>query len=318
MLHVCLHEALTPGCVPLQRHPSRLRGATVLGKGPVVHTCFFFLYIRRVGAQLQNLSLPSDLVGGALRDSESTLVTVSLEQPHLARLLVLRSSVRGLGSYFCSYNRHNATWDAVIKRTNEKSQPDASAPYWLPALNARTQIPSQHLGQDEDLAHLVCNKTAPAELRKIKAQIRDQAADQESQNQVEDFIPLKEPAAAGFQMSLLPSGPVASFLGVMEERQGRVPRPQPLWIFPPTVDSLYRLSPTKAQAELAALSRPNPWNHRTYLNSAQRKRGLVGGTGSLPSLAWCRLSCVPSLVPSCPHIPHFQFNEVSISHFLRS
>lgn len=68
------HEALTPGCVPLQRHPPRLRGATVLGKGPVIHTCFF--YIRRVGAQLQNLSLPSDLVGGALRDSESTLVTV--------------------------------------------------------------------------------------------------------------------------------------------------------------------------------------------------------------------------------------------------
>lgn len=216
----------------------------------------------------------------------------SLEQPHLERLLVLRSSVRGLGSYFCSYNRHNATWDAVIRRTNEKSQPDASAPYWLPVLNARTQIPSQHLGQDEGLAHLVCNKTAPAELRKIKAQIRDQAADHESQNQVEDFIPLKEPAAAGFQMSLLPSGPVASFLGVGEERQGRVPRPQPLWIFPPTVDSLYHLSPTKAQAELAALSRPNPWNHSTYLNSAQRKRGLVGGTGSLPlpSLAWRTVS----------------------------
>lgn len=101
-------------------------------------------------------------------------------------------------------------------------------------------------------------------------------------------------------MSLLPSGPVASFLGVGEERQGRVPRPQPLWIFPPTADSLYCLSPTKAQAELAALSRPNPWNHSTYLNSAQRKRGFAGGTGSLP--CWpgerCRLSCVPSLVPS--------------------
>lgn len=122
-------------------------------------------------------------------------------------------------------------------------------------------------------------------------------------------------------MSLLPSGPVASFLGVGEERQGRVPRPQPLWIFPPTADSLYCLSPTKAQAELAALSRPNPWNHSTYLNSAQRKRGLAGGTGSLPSLAWRTVSVElrPLSHPfSCPHVPHFQFNEVSISHFLRS
>lgn len=184
------HEALTPGCVPLQRHPPRLRGATVLGKGPVVHTCFFFfLYQKGGGPASESFSPLRSCWWGPEGLGVYLGHCQSLEQPHLARLLVLRSSVRGLGSYFCSYNRHNATWDAVIKRTNEKSQPDASAPYWLPALNARTQIPSQHLGQDEGLAHLVCNKTAPAELRKIKAQIRDQAADHESQNQVEDFYP---------------------------------------------------------------------------------------------------------------------------------